>query len=67
LVGIYPVITSVSPSQGSLRGGTTVTITGNGFNNVTSALRVLVGGVKCTVVSASIDTVKCITGKKRRH
>lgn len=62
LVAIYPVITGVSPSHGSLAGGTTITITGNGFNNVTNALRVVVGGVKCTVLSATVDTIKCITG-----
>jgi len=62
LVAIYPVIQSISPSHGSLAGGTTITITGSGFNNDTTTLRVVVGGVDCKVQSASVTTIICLTG-----
>jgi hypothetical protein len=62
LVAIYPVVQSISPAHGSLAGGTLLTITGSGFNNDTSTLSVLVGGIPCQVVDASIDSISCVTG-----
>ena len=56
---LYPVpqIRSISPSNGSIAGGTTVAISGNGFTGVTS---VDFGGVPGTIVSDT-DTQIVVT------
>ena len=47
LYQIHPEILSVSPKEGSIRGGTLVTITGTGFypDQLTDSLKVTIGGV----------------------
>lgn len=59
-----PVITSFSPSKG--KGGTSVTLSGSGFNTTSSNNVVRIGGIKCKVTSASstsltVDLPKQIT------
>lgn len=63
---MYTQVDSVSPSTGSLAGGTLVTIKGRGFpnsampgNNAVTALRV--GGMACQVVSSNFSTIICMT------
>jgi hypothetical protein len=63
---VYAQVDSVSPSTGSLAGGTLVTIRGRGFpssaaaaSTAITALRV--GGMACSVVSSSFDTLTCTT------
>lgn len=54
-----PVITSLSPSAGTILGGTTVTITGVNFTNVQS---VTFGGFSCTTVNVvNSTTITCLT------
>ena len=54
-----PSITSVSPSTGSETGGTTITISGSNFDNVTS---VTVGGSEATsVATVSATSVTAVT------
>lgn len=63
---VYAQVDSVSPSTGSLAGGTFVTIKGKGFpssvaagNNAITALRV--GGMSCQIVSSNFSTIVCMT------
>uniref|UniRef100_A0AAQ5X4Y6 Polycystic kidney and hepatic disease 1 (autosomal recessive)-like 1 n=1 Tax=Amphiprion ocellaris TaxID=80972 RepID=A0AAQ5X4Y6_AMPOC len=44
---------SISPSFGSLMGGTTLTVSGSGFSNNTSDNKVSIGDVQCEVTVAS--------------
>ena len=53
-----PVVTGVSPSSGSVSGGTTVTITGTGFTTVTAVSFGMYGAYTFTVVS---DTCIMVT------
>jgi hypothetical protein len=53
-----PVISSFSPTSGSV--GTTVTITGNNFDATSGNNIVYFGGVKATVSSATATTLKVI-------
>ncbi|XP_035685638.1 fibrocystin-L-like [Branchiostoma floridae] len=58
LVSSQAVINSMSPTEGSLAGGTTLTITGNGFGSDTN---VTVDGQICEIMSVNLSTVTCIT------
>lgn len=54
-----PTVTSLSPSTGSVAGGTSVTITGTGF---VSGATVTIGGATCTSPSVSSSTsMSCTT------
>ena len=65
---IYPVLfiaataTGISPSAGSLLGGTLVTISGSGFSYLPSHLDVRIGGAPCHIVSSSFSMIQCVTG-----
>lgn len=58
-------VASIEPSQGSITGGTVITIKGKGFGTKKENVKVKVAGVPCTVLSVSLeaDTIKCRTGK----
>jgi len=63
---VYAQVDSVSPSTGSLAGGTLVTITGKGFpssaaagNSVITGLTV--GSMPCKVVSSNFSSIVCLT------
>ena len=54
-----PMVTSLSPASGTVAGGTTVTVTGSGFYDGTSASAVTgvtAGGVAGTSVTVASDT-----------
>ena len=55
-------LASVSPSSGSLGGGTTLTLTGDGLSQLPSDVAVVVGGVGCRVATATYTKVTCVTG-----
>ncbi|GIL42086.1 hypothetical protein Vafri_130 [Volvox africanus] len=63
----YPEVSAVTPSSGSLAGGTRLTIHGRGFPNLRQPPRentiqvTLAGGVQCTVVDSMYDTITCVT------
>jgi len=58
----YLVISSVTPNTGSTAGGTTLTITGNFFDNsATYPLVVNIAGQPCTVLNVSTTTIQCQT------
>jgi hypothetical protein len=55
----FPVITSLSPSAGTIFGGTFVTISGANFTGATS---VTFGGLACTSLNVlSANTITCVT------
>lgn len=58
-------IQSVSPSSGSLLGGTILTIRGKGFSDIAKNVKVFVAGVECEVLSSSLTQIKCRTGPKQ--
>jgi len=51
-------VTSVSPTAGSLMGGTNVTVEGEGF---TDAVQVKFGDVGCNVVASTETRLTCVT------
>ncbi|KAL3885610.1 hypothetical protein ACJMK2_025660 [Sinanodonta woodiana] len=53
------VISSISPSQGSIHGGTVLTISGNGF--VVSDTVVRLDGTMCTIKSVTLTQIICVT------
>lgn len=60
-----PTVTAVSPAGGAATGGTTVTITGTGFqfNGQDVVSGVTIGGVACTDIDVQSDTtLTCVTG-----
>ena len=61
---VQTVITSVSPTSGSVAGGTLLTITGGTFSDYTQQTMVFIGtdSIPCSVVSSSATQVTCITG-----
>jgi hypothetical protein len=62
----FPEVTSISPSNGSLAGGTLVTITGRGFPSLDwglgDTLSVQLYGVPCAVLSSTYSVVVCRSG-----
>lgn len=54
----HPEILSVSPREGSIRGGTLVTITGTGFypDQLSDSLKVTIGGVCCVYIRMYVRT-----------
>ncbi|XP_069815730.1 fibrocystin-L-like [Dendropsophus ebraccatus] len=52
------IVSSITPTSGSLAGGTLVTIYGSGFSNNST---VELGGKKCSVVFANLTAINCIT------
>ncbi|XP_041477742.1 fibrocystin-L-like isoform X1 [Lytechinus variegatus] len=61
------VVTSVSPLLGSLFGGTTITVTGNGFGTSASETEVLINDKICEVTSITDDLLTCVTPEISTH
>ena len=60
---MFPAISSVSPSVGSIAGGTILTIYGFGFDSEISRYAVYAGGVPCDVLSSTDNVIRCTTRK----
>ncbi|XP_045037491.2 fibrocystin-L [Desmodus rotundus] len=60
----YAEVTMVSPSRGSIQGGTTLTIRGRFFDQTDSPVRVLVGGQACDVLNVTENSICCKTSPK---
>jgi hypothetical protein len=56
-VPTFPVISGITPTTGPQAGGTTVTITGNNFNAVTSVTFAGIAGTSLTIVSNTELTI----------
>ncbi|XP_052063080.1 fibrocystin-L-like [Mytilus californianus] len=52
------VISSITPSEGSIHGGTLIDIAGNGFTNDTA---VTIDGATCQISLVTLSSVKCMT------
>ena len=57
---LLPSVTSVTPAQGSLAGGTTLTIAGDGFEDGATTVTVT-GGVECAVTQVKASQILCVT------
>lgn len=56
------VVNSLSPSSGSLLGGSELTLGGSGFSISPDRLVVMVGEVPCAITSSSHSEIRCTTG-----
>ncbi|XP_030896500.1 fibrocystin-L-like [Leptonychotes weddellii] len=54
----------ISPSQGSIQGGTVLTISGQFFDQTDSPVRVLVGGQACDILNVTENSICCKTPPK---
>ncbi|XP_062574409.1 fibrocystin-L-like [Saccostrea cucullata] len=62
------VVSGVTPLMGSLRGGTTLTITGDGFSPNKTRNSVMVGAHVCDIQSSTVSELTCqITDTARVH
>ncbi|XP_035847175.1 fibrocystin-L-like [Sander lucioperca] len=59
----FAEVTGVSPSMGSVLGGTLLTIYGRFFDQTDRPARVLVGGLPCEIKSVLDDRITCRTTK----
>uniref|UniRef100_UPI0037E8D1AF fibrocystin-L-like n=1 Tax=Semicossyphus pulcher TaxID=241346 RepID=UPI0037E8D1AF len=57
----YAEVTGVSPSTGSVMGGTLLTIHGRFFDQTDEPARALVGGQVCDIVNVTNDRITCVT------
>ena len=55
------LVTSIEPREGSLGGGTRVTIAGSGFGSTVSDVKVSFGDSLCDVISVNVSTIVCVT------
>ncbi|XP_060067589.1 fibrocystin-L-like [Ylistrum balloti] len=63
---MYPYVASISPSVGSVIGGTLITVNGRGFAK--DATSVLVGELECKDINVRSTTeLTCVTPEKPRH
>ncbi|XP_061597205.1 fibrocystin-L-like isoform X1 [Cololabis saira] len=60
----FAEVTGVSPSEGSVMGGTLLTVNGRFFDQTDEPARVLVGGRPCEVQSVSDDRITCKTAEE---
>nr|XP_055075131.1 fibrocystin-L-like [Misgurnus anguillicaudatus] len=57
----YAEVTGVSPSEGSVLGGTSLTIQGRYFDQTNLPAVVLVGGKECQIQNVSDEKIVCLT------
>ncbi|XP_006825958.1 fibrocystin-L-like [Saccoglossus kowalevskii] len=55
-------VTAINPGYGSIKGGTLVTISGEGFSNVNSENVVIFGNIECLVISSNSNEIQCMAG-----
>ena len=58
---VVPEVLSISPVEGSLAGGTLLTITGTGLQGINADPAVLIGGKVCQVQDVTPTSVTCLT------
>ena len=59
-----PVLSSISPRHGTVKGGTAVTFTGTGFSTNVADYKIVIDGIPCPVSAATATTATCTTGKR---
>ncbi|XP_042639560.1 fibrocystin-L [Orycteropus afer afer] len=62
----YAEVTTISPSRGSIQGGTTLTISGRFFDQTDFPVRVLVGGQACDILNITENNIYCKTPPRPR-
>ena len=60
-VQIFPTITGISPTKGSLEGGTVVEIRGGGFSMDEDENNVLINGRPCIISYSTLELIQCVT------
>ena len=60
---LVPIVSLISPSMGSIEGGTKVTIAGSGFSPVRERMNVLLGDQECGITSSTYTEIVCITSE----
>lgn len=60
-VFVAATVTSIIPTMGSLAGGTTISIHGNGFSNIITRNTVTIGGIPCNITSSQYSLITCVT------
>ncbi|XP_078395885.1 PKHD1 like 1, tandem duplicate 1 [Cetorhinus maximus] len=60
----YAEVTGVHPSEGSVEGGTVLTVTGRFFDETDAPARVTVGGQSCEVLGINTTQITCRTPKE---
>ncbi|XP_038580507.1 PKHD1 like 1, tandem duplicate 1 [Micropterus salmoides] len=63
----FAEVTGVSPSRGSIMGGTLLTVQGRFFDETDHPARVLVGGLPCEIQSVSDDRIMCRTAMQEMN
>ncbi|XP_059501744.1 PKHD1 like 1, tandem duplicate 1 isoform X2 [Stegostoma tigrinum] len=63
----YAEVTGIYPSEGSVEGGTLLTVTGRFFDETDAPARVTVGGQSCEVLSVNATQIICQTPKEASH
>nr|XP_061786823.1 fibrocystin-L-like [Nerophis lumbriciformis] len=61
----YAEVAGVTPSHGSVLGGTLLTVHGRFFDQTDGPARVLVGGLPCEIQSVRDSEITCVTAKWR--
>jgi len=64
---LFPAISSVTPSVGSIAGGTKITIYGYGFDREISRFVVYAGGALCDVISSTDNMIQCTTRQAQNN
>ena len=54
-------IASITPTTGSIEGGTILTISGYGFSSQTSSNIVYIGSQPCRIIYSNYSTIQCVT------
>uniref|UniRef100_A0A3Q3K5H6 Polycystic kidney and hepatic disease 1 (autosomal recessive)-like 1 n=1 Tax=Monopterus albus TaxID=43700 RepID=A0A3Q3K5H6_MONAL len=63
----FAEVTGVSPSKGSIMGGTLLTVYGRFFDQTDQPARVLVGGLPCEILSVSDGSITCRTAEHQMN
>uniref|UniRef100_A0AAX7VHS5 Polycystic kidney and hepatic disease 1 (autosomal recessive)-like 1 n=1 Tax=Astatotilapia calliptera TaxID=8154 RepID=A0AAX7VHS5_ASTCA len=63
----FAEVTGVFPSEGSIMGGTLLTVQGRFFDETDQPARVLVGGLPCEVQSVDDDRITCKTAERQMN
>uniref|UniRef100_A0A3Q4MXJ0 PA14 domain-containing protein n=1 Tax=Neolamprologus brichardi TaxID=32507 RepID=A0A3Q4MXJ0_NEOBR len=63
----FAEVTGVLPSEGSIMGGTLLTVQGRFFDETDQPARVLVGGLPCEVQSVDDDRITCKTAEHQMN
>ena len=61
---LTPFLSKISPRYGSLKGGETLTLTGDNFNENVADISILIDSIECTVQTATKTELTCLTGAK---